>query len=186
MKIISTNIGERKTVTYKNKTVETGIFKYPVNRPIFLDKEDVKGDAICNRENHGGILQAIYGYSLKHYDFFKPNYPDLNWELGIFGENLTIDDIDERNIHVGDTFKVGEAILEATLQRNPCYKLGIRFNDMKIVKQFWKTTMCGVYFKVVQTGFVKVGDEFKQIKSCPNNPTIADLYIKKRVEKGIK
>ena len=46
--------------------------------------------------------------------------------------------------------------------------------------------MCGVYFKVVQTGFVKVGDEFEQIKSCPNTPTIADLYIKKRVEKGIK
>lgn len=186
MKIVSTNIGDRKEVTYKNKTVETGIFKYTVNAPIFLDKEDVKGDAICNRENHGGILQAVYGYSLKHYDFFKPFYPDLDWEYGIFGENLTIDDIDERNIHVGDTFKVGEAILEASVQRNPCYKLGIRFNDMKIVKQFWKTTMCGVYFKVVQTGFVKTGDEFKQIKSCSENPTIADLYINKRIEKGIK
>lgn len=186
MKIISTNIGERKAVTYKNKTVETGIFKYAVNTPIFLDKENVKGDAICNRENHGGILQAVYGYSLKHYDFFKPFYPNLDWKYGVFGENLTIDDIDERNIHVGDTFKVGEAILEASVQRNPCYKLGIRFNDMKIVKQFWKTTMCGVYFKVVQTGFVKKGDEFEQIKNCSENPTIADLYINKRIEKGIK
>lgn len=186
MKIVSTNIGERKEVTYKNKTLETGIFKYAVNQPVFLDIEDVRGDAICNRENHGGINQAIYGYSLKHYDFFKPFYPDLDWQNGIFGENLTIDDINEINIHVGDTFKVGDAVLEATLQRNPCYKLGIRFNDMKIVKQFWKTTMCGVYFKVLQTGFVKAGDEFLQIKSCPENPTIADLYIKKRVEKSIK
>lgn len=185
MKIISTNIGERKTVTYKNKTVETGIFKYAVDVPIFLDKEDVKGDAICNRENHGGILQAIYGYSLKHYEYFKPHYPDLDWELGIFGENLTIDDLDETKIHVGDTFKVGDAVLEVTLQRNPCYKLGIRFNDMKIVKQFWNTTFCGVYFKVLQTGFVKVGDELKQIKSYKDNPTIADLYLNKRKEKGI-
>lgn len=186
MKIVSTNIGERKTVIYKNKTVETGIFKYPVAVPVFLDKEDVKGDAICNRENHGGILQAIYGYSLKHYDFFKPFYPNLDWEMGIFGENLTIDDIDEKHIHVGDTFKVGNAILEATLQRNPCYKLGIRFNDMKIVKQFWNTTMCGVYFKVLQTGFVKTGDEFHVLQSNLENPTIADLYIYKRKEKGIK
>ncbi len=186
MKIIATNIGDRKTVTYKNKTVETGIFKYPVDKPIFLDTEDVRGDTICNRENHGGINQAIYGYSLKHYEFWKPQYPNLDLEFGIFGENLTIDDIDERNIHVGDTFKVGEAILEATLQRNPCYKLGIRFNNMKIVKQFWNTTMCGVYFKVLQTGFVKVDDEFEQIKSCLDNPTIADLYINKRIEKGIK
>jgi MOSC domain-containing protein YiiM len=79
---------------------------------------------------------------------------------------------------------VGEAILEATVQRNPCYKLGVRFNNMKIIKQFWNTTFCGVYFKVIQTGNVQVGDEFIQIKSCPENPTIADLYAAIRVEKG--
>lgn len=186
MKIVSTNIGERKTVTYKNKTVETGMFKYSVDFPIFLDKEAVKGDEISDRKHHGGINQAIYGYSLKHYEYFKPYYPNLDWQFGVFGENLTIDDIDENNIHVGDTFKVGDAILEATLQRNPCYKLGIRFNDMKIVKQFWNTTMCGVYFKVLQTGFVKVGDVFQQLKSHPENPTIADLYINAKKEKGIK
>ena len=182
MKIVSTNIGERKTVIYKNKTIETGIFKYPVEKPIFLDTEEVRGDAICNRENHGGINQAIYGYSLKHYEYWKPLYPNLKWSLGMFGENLTIDDLDETKIHVGDTFKIGEAVLEATLQRSPCYKLGIRFDDMKIVKQFWNTTFCGVYFKVLQTGFVKVGDEFDQIKSCPENPTIADLLIKRKKE----
>ena len=103
----------------------------------------------------------------------------------MFGENLTIDNLEETAIHVGDTFKVGECIVEATKQRNPCVKLGVRFNDMKIVKQFWNTTMCGVYFKVVQTGNVKVGDTLKLIKKCPKNPTIADLYIAKRASKGI-
>ncbi|MCI2229874.1 MOSC domain-containing protein [Polaribacter sp. MSW13] len=177
MKIVSTNIGEQKKINWKGKEVFTGIFKYKVGKPIFLDKEEVKGDTICNRENHGGILQAVYGYSLKHYDYFKKLYPDLNFEMGIFGENLTIDDLDETKIHQGDTFKVGETILEATVQRDPCYKLGIRFNNMKIVKQFWNTTFCGVYFKVIQIGFVKDGDIFEQIKSCPQNPTIANLYV---------
>ena len=185
MKIISTNIGERKEINWKGKQVATGIFKYSVDAPIFLDTEDVKGDVICNRENHGGILQAVYGYSLKHYDYFKELYPDLDLEMGIFGENLTIDDLDETSIHQGDTFKVGDTILEATVQRNPCWKLGVRFDDMKIVKQFWNTTFCGVYFKVVQTGFVKAGDVFTQIKSCPENPTIADLYVAKRKVKGM-
>ncbi|QOD59992.1 MOSC domain-containing protein [Polaribacter haliotis] len=185
MKIVSTNIGKRREVDWKDKKIDTGIFKFSVDKPIFLDTEDVKGDEISDRENHGGILQAIYGYSLKHYDFFKPLHPNLDWQLGMFGENLTIDNLEETKIHQGDTFKVGEAILEATVQRNPCYKLGIRFNDMKIVKQFWNTTMCGVYFKVIQTGFVKAGDEFIQIKSCPENPTIADLYVAKRTEKGV-
>ena len=185
MKIISTNRGERKELVWKNEKVVTGIFKSPVDVPFFLDIEEVKDDAICDRENHGGVDQAVYGYSLKHYTYWKPLYPNLDWSFGMFGENLTIDDLDETKIHVGDTFRLGETILEATLQRSPCFKLGIRFNDMKIVKQFWNTTFCGVYFKVLQTGFVKVGDEFHEIKRCSNNPTIADLLIKKMKEKEL-
>ena len=185
MKIISTNIGERKDIDWKGKTITTGIFKFPVHSPIFLDKEDVKGDAICNRKHHGGIEQAIYGYSKLHYAYWKERYATLDWQYGMFGENLTIDRLEETEIHVGDTFKVGECILEATKQRNPCVKLGVRFNDMKIVKQFWNTTMCGVYFKVVQTGNVKKGDTFELIKKCLENPTIADLYVEKRLSKGM-
>ncbi|AUC85577.1 MOSC domain-containing protein [Polaribacter sp. ALD11] len=185
MKIISTNIGERKEVDWKGTLVTTGIFKYSVERSVFLDLEDVKGDVICNRVDHGGILQAVYGYSLKHYEYWKSVYPNLDFEMGIFGENLTIDDLDETKIYQGDTFKVGETILEATKPRNPCLKLGVRFNDMKIVKKFWNTTFCGVYFKVLQTGLVRSGDEFVQIKSCPENPTIADLYLAERIVKGI-
>jgi len=184
MKIIANNIGEKKEITYKRKKVTTGIFKYPVDFPIFLDVENVKNDSICDRKYHGGINQAVYGYSLKHYDFWKPKFPYLEWKFGMFGENLTIDDLDETKIHVGDTFQVGETILEAALQRDPCYKLGVRFNDMKIVKKLWNTTLCGVYFKVLQTGFVKVGDVFIQLKSCPENPTIATLLINQKLKKG--
>ena len=185
MKVISTNIGDRKEIIYKNKKVVTGIFKYPVNEPIFLDVEEVKGDEISDRKYHGGINQAVYAYSLKHYEYWKLLYPDLDWNYGMFGENLTVDDIEETKIHVGDTFKVGDTILEATLQRSPCYKLGVRFNYMKIVKQFWNTTMCGVYFKVLQTGNVQSGDTFTQMKTCSDNPTIGDLLIKRRKELGI-
>lgn len=185
MKILSTNLGEKKEINWKGKIVTTGIFKYSVDTSIFLDKEEVKGDAICDKKHHGGVDQAVYGYSLKHYDYFKKLYPNLDFELGIFGENLTIDDLDETQLHQGDTFKVGDAILEVTVQRNPCMKLGVRFNDMNIVKQFWNSTFCGVYFKVVQTGFVKAGDVFEQLKSCPENPTIAELYEVKRVATGM-
>ena len=116
MKIISTNIGERKDIDWKGKTITTGIFKFPVHSPIFLDKEDVKGDAICNRKHHGGIEQAVYGYSKLHYAYWKERYASLDWQYGMFGENLTIDRLEETEIHVGDTFRVGECILEATKQ----------------------------------------------------------------------
>ncbi len=183
MKILATNIGQRKEIDWKGKKVTTGIFKYPVKEPIFLDVEDVKGDAICNREKHGGIDQAVYAFSEKHYDYFKKMYPDLDWELGMFGENLTLSDLEESEIHVGDTYKVGETLLEVTKPRQPCMKLGVRFNDMSVVKEFWSTTMSGVYFKVLQTGFVKTGDVFEKVASKPENPTIAEVYTMKRKKK---
>lgn len=185
MKIVSTNVGERKEIDWKGKTVTTGIFKHSVDTPVFLDVETVKEDTICDREHHGGIDQAVYGYSSKHYDYWKEIYPDLDWEYGMFGENLTIDDLEETETHVGDTYKVGECIIEVTKPRQPCMKLGVRFNDMKMVKKFWNTSMSGVYFKILQTGTVKAGDEFELIKKCPENPTMADLYEAKRTAKGM-
>lgn len=176
MKIIATCLGDKKQVNWKGKLITTGIFKYPTQPFIFLDKEHVKKDTICDRKHHGGIDQAVYGYSEKHYAHFKTLYPQLNWDYGMFGENLTIDDLDETLLHVGDTFSVGDTILEVTKPRLPCMTLGVRFNDMRIVKQFWNTTMSGVYFKVLQTGLVSVGDVFTTLKRCPENKTIAQLY----------
>lgn len=184
MKIVSVNLGERREIDWKGKKVTTGIFKFSVDKPIFLDKEDVREDVICNREHHGGVDQAVYAYSLKHYDYFKKEYPDLKWEMGMFGENLTLSDLEETAIHVGDQYKVGEVILEVTKPRQPCMKLGVRFNDMRIVKQFWNTTMSGVYFKVLQTGFVKKDDVFELIQSDTTQPTIADIYTQKRKQKA--
>lgn len=185
MKIISTNLGDRKEVDWKGKLITTGIFKFSIDEPIFLDVEDVRGDAVCDREHHGGIDQAVYGYSEKHYKYWKELYPNLDWQYGMFGENLTIDDLDESKIHIGDTYKVGETILEVTKPRQPCMKLGVRFNNMKIVKQFWQKDYPGVYFKILQTGLVKSGDEFTLIKSHSDNPTIAEVYQEKRAKKGM-
>ena len=184
MKVVAVNLGERKEVNWKGTIITTGIFKAPVNKPIFLDTEDVKEDTLCDREKHGGIDQAVYAYSLKHYPYWQALYPDLEWgKGGMLGENLTINDLDETTIHVGDTFKVGDAIIEVTKARPPCLKLAVKFNSTAILKQFWNTSKCGVYFKVLQTGNVKAGDELEQIKSCPENLTIAAVYNDKLIAK---
>ena len=185
MKIIATNLGKRKEVVWKGTTISTGIFKFPVEHPIFLDRENVEGDEICDSRYHGGQEQAVYGYSWSHYSYWRKNFPDLDWQYGMFGENLTVDFLDETALHKGDIFRVGKCIIEVTKQRNPCVKLGIRFEDQSIVKKFWNTTMCGVYFKIIQSGTVKVGDELKCLKKCPENPTIAELYMAKRKSKDI-
>jgi MOSC domain-containing protein YiiM len=180
MKVISVNIGERKVLNYKGKIVETGIFKFPVNHPIFLGKEDVENDAVIDRKYHGGIDKAVYGYSQNHYTFWKELYPNLDWNYGMLGENLTISNLEETQIFVGNTYKLGEALLEVTKPREPCYKLGIRFGTQEILKQFWNSSKSGIYFKVLQTGKVNVGDELILIKNNENSQTIAEVYETKK------
>lgn len=176
MKVISVNIGERRRLQWRKKVVETGIFKYPSNRPIFLDKEDVLNDAVVDRKHHGGIEKAVYGYNENYYEFWKQLYPHLDWNYGMFGENLTITNLDETNIFVGNVYNLGEAKIEVTKPREPCYKLGIRFNDPKIIKQFWNSTKSGIYFKVLQPGPVNKNDKMILIKEAFDNPTIAQIY----------
>lgn len=180
MKVISVNLGALKVINYKGKIVETGIFKYPVNKPIFLGTEDVENDSVIDRKYHGGIAQAVYGYSQNHYAYWKGLYPNLDWNYGMFGENLTISDLEESETFVGNTYKLGDALLEVTKPREPCYKLGIRFGTQEIVKQFWNSTKCGVYFKVLQTGNVSVGDELILVNKAENSPTIAEVYESKK------
>lgn len=174
------NLGERKVLNYKGKIVETGIFKFPVNHPIFLGTEDVKNDAVIDRRYHGGIEKAVYGYSQNHYAFWKELYPNLDWNYGMLGENITISNLEETEIYIGNTYKLGEALLEVTKPREPCYKLGIRFGTQEILKQFWNSTKSGIYFKVLQTGNVNVGDELILVNKAENSPTIAEVYETKK------
>ena len=182
MKVVSVNIGKKTTINYKGKIVETGIFKFPVNHPVFLDIENVRNDTVIDRRYHGGTDQAVYGYSENHYGYWKKLYPDLDWKYGMFGENLTISNLEETKIHVGNTYKLGEAILEVTKPREPCMKLGIRFETQHILKQFWNSTKSGIYFKVLQTGNVAVDDQLVLIKQAVNSLTIAEVYEAKRIK----
>ncbi len=185
MKVVSVNIGERKKVQWKNQEHITGIYKYPVETPIFLDSEDVRGDSVVNRKYHGGILQAAYAYGEQHYAYWKELYPDLDWQYGMFGENLTISNLNEEKIHVGSVYQLGETKVEVTKPRQPCLKLGIRFNDLKVIKQFWNSTKSGLYFKILETGHVKKNDALILLEDKPQNITIAELYASKRIEKGM-
>lgn len=176
MKVVSVNLGEKRTINYKGKIVETGIFKFPVETPIFLGTEDVEGDAVIDRRYHGGTDKAVYGYSENHYAYFKELYPDLDWQYGMFGENLTITNLEETELNVGDTFQLGEVIIEVTQPREPCFKLGIRFGTQSVLKPFWNSTKSGVYFKILKTGHVSAGDALILIKKASNTPTIAEVY----------
>ena len=184
MKIVSVNIGKKREVLLKGKIIETGIYKTQVNQAIFLDENHVKGDTIVDRVHHGGINQAVYGYSMKHYNFWQKKYDFVKTNFGLFGENITFDCLDETKIYVGNVYQCGEVVIEATEPRQPCFKLGLVFKTQKIVKEFWNSTKSGVYFKVLQKGSVQAGDEFVLVKEAKDNPTIAEVYSNYRKKKS--
>ena len=164
MKIISTNIGESRTFEWNGKEVKTGIYKFPVDQAIILDFEDVEKDHVVDRRYHGGIDKACYLYSADHYKYWQKLYPELEMPWGMFGENLTVEGLHEAQINIGDIFQIGEAVVQATQPRQPCFKLEFRFNDKRIVQQFIDSGYPGVYIRILKKGKVKIGDSIKRIE----------------------
>lgn len=159
MKIISTNLGKEKTFIWKDKEMTSGIFKTPVDGPLKLGAYQVEGDHINNKKVHGGIDKACYGYGENHYAYWKSLYPDLEWTFGMFGENLTISDVDEAAIKIGDIYKVGSAIVQVSQPRQPCNKFAAKFGSTDVIKQFIDFDHPGIYMRIIQQGQVNVGDE---------------------------
>ena len=175
MKVVSVNIGEARLVNWRGKKVKTGIFKYPVEDSIFLGKEDVVNDAVVDRKHHGGLDMAVYAYSADHYPFWKERFPNSDWSLGMFGENLTIEGLDESSMFVGSKYKIGEAEVEVCQPREPCFKLGIRFGTQSVLKEFVNRPYPGVYFRVSKPGSVKVNDKMELIHEALDSPSIAEV-----------
>ncbi len=165
MKVISTNISVPKEFEWNGKTETTGIFKEPLNDGVYLGKHGVEKDHVADLIHHGGTTKACYLYSFDHYDYWKGEYPNLDWEYGFFGENLTVEGLDEATIKIGDVFQLGETVVQVTEPRTPCYKLGVRFNDQGIIKDFLDVQFCGVYVKVLTEGRVSRNDSMKLIES---------------------
>ncbi|MBT8394730.1 MAG: MOSC domain-containing protein [Flavobacteriaceae bacterium] len=176
MQIISTNLSNPTTITWRRKQVETGIYKTPTQEPIYLGKEDVKGDVVSDRRVHGGEHKACYIFSLEQYPFWQDLYPDLNWEYGMLGENLTVSNFNEKHINVGDIYKVGGALVQITQPREPCFKFGVKFGTQKVLKQFIDHGFSGTYLRILEEGNVKKGDEFVIVEQAQNSLTVYQFF----------
>lgn len=182
MKIISTNIGQSKTIAWKGKTVQTGIFKEPVEPSIFLTKTGVTGDVVANTDVHGGVDKACYLYSEDHYGFWKKKYPNVDWNWGFFGENLTVKGLLESKMHIGDILEIGESIVQISQPRIPCYKLGVKFGNQDILKEFLESGFSGIYVRVLKEGSVKAGDKIYLLERPSDNLTVAEIFSQYTLE----
>jgi len=168
MKVIATNLGKTTTVQWRGRAIQTGIYKYPVDEPLLLEKQDVAKDTVIDRKHHGGEFKACYLFSSDYYPDWKAKYPDLEWNWGMFGENLTLSGLDEHKLFVGDIYTVGSARIQITEPRQPCHKLGIRFGNQAVLKEFIAYGHPGTYVRILEEGWVKTGDGMLLESSNPN------------------
>jgi len=176
MRIISTNIAQPRTFIWNGKEVTTGIYKKPTDVPIYLGKEDVRGDEVSDRRVHGGEFKACYLFSANHYPYWQNLYPNLDWNYGMLGENLTVKDLDEKQLYIGDVYKLGEAIVQITIPREPCFKFAHKFGSDAVLQQFINHGYSGNYVRVINVGKVKAGDTFELIEHKKGNVTIFQLF----------
>jgi MOSC domain-containing protein YiiM len=176
MKILSTNIAEPVTFTWNGKEETTGIYKKPTDKPLFLTRNDVYQDHVTDRLHHGGYFKACYIFSAEQYPYWQGLYPQLEWSWGMFGENLTVEDFDENNVMLGDIYRVGEALVQISQYREPCYKLGHKFGNQHMIRQFIEQGYGGSYISILEEGAVKSGGSFV-LQERPNESlSVAALF----------
>ena len=175
MRVVSVNVALGRDVPWRGTVVRTGIFKATVPRRVRVRALGLEGDEQADLRVHGGPLKAVYAYPSEHYAFWRHELPGVALPWGAFGENLTVSGLSEADVHVGDRFRIGTALLAATKPRFPCFKLGIKFGREDILDRFLASGRTGFYLHVLEEGEVAAEDAIVILGGGDGRETIADL-----------
>ena len=176
MQVVSVNVGKPRVVTIGGKQVSTGIFKEPVSGRVMVRRLNVEGDAQADLRVHGGENMAVYAYPVEHYPFWQKELGRAELPHGQFGENFTLRGLTEETARVGEVYRIGEALLQVTQPRIPCFKLVHHMDEgPTFAKRFLNSRRMGFYFRVVQEGQVAPGDAIELIEGAEESVTIAEF-----------
>ena len=175
MKVISVNVGLPREIVWKSITVQTAIFKEPVDGPVMISRLNLAGDKQADLTVHGGAEKAVYAYPAEHYEYWRKELPGVSFSWGSFGENITTEGLREDTLCIGDRLKVGSAALIVTQPRMPCHKLDLRFGRDDMIKHFVTSARSGFYFSVTEPGEVGVGSKVEIVGRDPNRVTVLDI-----------
>ena len=176
MKLVSVNVGLPREIEWKGKVIRTSIFKAPVSGRVRLTKLNLDGDRQSDLSVHGGIDKAVYVYPSEHYSFWWQEFPKAEMPWGMFGENFTTEgSLEDGTVRIGDRFRIGSAEFVVTQPRMPCFKLGIRFGRVDIIKRFLYSGRSGFYFAVSAEGEVGAGDAIELLSRNEHGMTVADV-----------
>jgi MOSC domain-containing protein YiiM len=146
------------TTEWWDKPWRTGFWKESMNVPCWLGYGGFRGDEQADRVNHGGVDKAVCVYPSEHYPTWRQTLGLQDLPFGAFGENLTTCGLTETGVCIGDVFTIGEARVQVSQPRQPCWKLARRWQIKDLTAQVERTGLTGFYFRVLHHGHVCVGN----------------------------
>jgi len=158
--------GKIITIEEGNRTFQTGYFKESTDDQLWLGETGLQEDFQADRKFHGGPEKALLAYGVSSYAIWKEKYGfDLGY--GAFGENISISGLDEENVCLGDIYKIGEALIQISQPRQPCWKINVALQDKNMLKNVLHEGRTGWYYRVIKEGYLQKG-MLLTLKERPN------------------
>ena len=169
------NVGGIRQFDYEGRMARSAIWKFPVTGRVMVRGVNLDGDDQADREAHGGPDKAVYAYAVEDQTWWEG---ELGRPLayGEFGENLSTQGIDVTNALVGERWKVGNALLEVSEPRIPCWRLGVRMGDKHFPRLFTKAGKPGAYLRILSEGDIGAGDEIRVLSRPNDGVSIGDVF----------
>ena len=157
MKLLSVQVGQARTLEFRGRSVRTGIFKDPVLFRVRATRLGLAGDVQADRRVHGGPEAAVYAYDLSGYAHWRDEL-GVEYPFGQFGENLTVEGMAETEVRIDDVYRIGDALLQVSKPRSPCFKLALKMERPDFPRRFLQSRRTGFYLRVLEEGEVGAGD----------------------------
>ncbi len=156
-----------------DKAWTTGFFKQPVRGRAWLGYQGLRGDQQADRKYHGGPEKAACVYAVEHYPAWREALQLPELAAGAFGENFTAQGLLETGVCIGDVYQIGEARVQVSQPRQPCWKLARRWRIKDLTTQVEQTGRTGFYFRVLHHGWVEAGERIALLERPFPGLTIA-------------
>src|ERR1700689_5790100 len=172
---MSVNVGLPKDIPWKNRNVYTGAWKMPVKGRRMVRRLNVDGDGQGDLAGHGGEHRAVFVYQMDSYRYWQSELGRNDFAYGQFGENFTVDGLSDREVCIGDRYRIGGALFEVTQPRVTCYRVGIRMNEPQMAALLVARGRPGFYFRVLEEGEVGAGDEITRVASGSERMSVFEI-----------
>jgi MOSC domain-containing protein YiiM len=168
--LVTFSVGVPKSITYDGKELLTGIRKKP-SKKAFLSKTAFEGDGVANTKYHGGPDRAVCVYPNEHYDMWEKEF-NVSLSRPAFGENITVSNMTEENVYIGDIYQLGETVIQITQGRVPCQTISKSNQVSVFLDRIIETGYTGYFCRVLQEGVVTEDSEISLLERHPLGITV--------------